>query len=46
MLMIFDVLNYAAYVRGNLGLHFHMLWLVFVNAEEEKMWKEVTLVYF
>jgi len=46
MLMIFCVFKYAAYVTGNLGLHFHMMCFVFVNAEEEKIWKQITLVYF
>jgi hypothetical protein len=46
MLMIFGVFNYAAYVTGNLGLRFHMRCFVFVNAEEEKIWKGMTLVYF
>jgi hypothetical protein len=36
ILMLFGVFKYAAYVTGNLGLHFHMMWFVFVNAEEEK----------
>jgi len=45
MLMIFGVFKYAAYVTGNLGLRFHMMWFFFVNAEKEKIWKEMTLVY-
>jgi hypothetical protein len=46
MLIIFGVFKYAAYVTGNLGLHFHMMCFVFENAEEEKIWEEMTLVSF
>jgi len=46
MLVIFGVFKHAAYVTGNLGLHFHMMWFAFVNAEEEKIWKGMTFVYF
>jgi len=46
MLMIFGVFKYAAYVTGNLGLHFHMMGFAFVNAEEEKIWKGMAFVYF